>query len=73
MARARASQKQVATGLGMSQAALSRRLLGAVPFTPEQLILIARQLGVSATEFGVTELGNLPERPSTSPSMGGAL
>lgn len=55
MARQNLSQQQIARQLGVSQAAISRRLTGEIPFDIAELARIAQFLGVSLTHF-------LPER-----------
>ena len=47
MARRKITQTAAASGLGMSQAALSRRLTGVTPFDVEELSALADLLGVS--------------------------
>lgn len=51
MARTRTSQTVLATALGLSQAAVSRRLVGAVPFDIAELYIVAEVLGVQVTTF----------------------
>ncbi|WFN93437.1 helix-turn-helix domain-containing protein [Gordonia sihwensis] len=46
MARSKASQTRLATSLGWTQASLSRRLNGYVPFTVEEVAAIAEYLRV---------------------------
>jgi transcriptional regulator with XRE-family HTH domain len=46
MARRRISQTALAEALGMSQAAISRRLTGTIPFDVAELSAIATILGV---------------------------
>lgn len=45
------SQSAVAAALGISQAAVSRRLVGDVPLSLEDLDVIATQLGVGIAEL----------------------
>lgn len=47
-AERRISHAALADNLGLSRMAMSRRLSGAVPLTPEELIQLARQLDVPA-------------------------
>jgi transcriptional regulator with XRE-family HTH domain len=52
-AERRITQAQIASLLGVSPMAMSRRMSGTTPFAPEELIAIARHLGVAvATFFG---------------------
>jgi transcriptional regulator with XRE-family HTH domain len=51
MLRAGATQAELAALLGMSQAAVSRRLAGTVPFDVTELSLIAGRLGVEPAEL----------------------
>jgi transcriptional regulator with XRE-family HTH domain len=52
-AEKRTTQADLAAVLHTSPMAVSRRMTGATPFTPEELIAIARHFGVSvATFFG---------------------
>jgi len=46
MARRRVSQQTLATALGVSQAAVSRRTTGLVPFSVSQLCVVAEVLEV---------------------------
>ena len=46
MARSRVTQADLAVGLGISQAAVSRRLTGMVDFTVSELDAVASVLGV---------------------------
>lgn len=51
MARRRISQADVAAALGLSQAAVSRRLSGAVPFDVAELATIAAALDVDIADL----------------------
>ena len=51
MARRKKSQSDIASQLGLSQAAVSRRLSGDVDFTSSQLVLLARYLDVPVASF----------------------
>lgn len=51
MARNRVSQTALAETLGLSQAAVSRRLLGAVPFDVDELAQVAELLNVTAASL----------------------
>lgn len=51
MARRQRSQEDLATHLGVSQAAISRRLNGEVDFTTSQIEAIAGYLEVPVTAF----------------------
>lgn len=51
LARRRLGQVQIAQALGISQAAVSRRLNGSVPLDVNELAVIARLLGVSAADL----------------------
>lgn len=51
MARQRRSQREVAEAVGLSQVAVSRRLLGAVDFEISELIAVAEFLGVDVRQF----------------------
>lgn len=51
MARQRVSQQPIADALGMSRQALSRRLVGEIPFDVSELEQIANFLGVSVGRF----------------------
>lgn len=53
MARSNTTQHDVARRLGISQAAVSRRLRGEIPFDADELIALADMLGVTiASLFG---------------------
>lgn len=60
MARRRKSQADLAALLGTSQAAVSRRLSGAVAFDVDELTVIAEHLGVPL----VALLADAPHPPS---------
>jgi transcriptional regulator with XRE-family HTH domain len=51
MARRRITQAALAQTLGMSQATVSRRLRGSVPFTVSELDQVARVLAVPAASL----------------------
>jgi transcriptional regulator with XRE-family HTH domain len=51
MARRRITQAALAQTLGMSQATVSRRLRGSVPFTVSELDHVARVLAVPAASL----------------------
>ena len=51
LARRRLGQVQVARVLGLSQAAVSRRLNGSVPLDVNELSLIADMLGMAASDL----------------------
>ncbi len=51
LARQRLSQRELAKRLGTSQAWVSRRLVGEVEPTPEEISQIAGALGVPASKF----------------------
>ena len=51
MARKRITQTKLADSLGCSQGAISRRLLGRVPFDLNELERVAGQLGVKITDL----------------------
>lgn len=51
MARRRFSQDQIAKQLNISQQALSRRLIGRVPFTVDELDALADILSVSIADL----------------------
>lgn len=50
-AQNRTTQQQVAAVLNMSEMAMSRRMNGRTPFTPEELITLARHFAVPAGYF----------------------
>lgn len=53
----RVQQAELATVVGISRMGMSRRLSAQTPFTPEELIKIARRFGVPvATFFGEAAL-----------------
>lgn len=63
MARARFSQQRIADALGLSQAAVSRRLTGEVPFSATELAVVAKLLNVRVgTLYG--ESNNIEARES---------
>ncbi len=51
LARRRISQTVVAERLGLSQATVSRRLLGEYPFTVDEVDTIAEMLGLTASDL----------------------
>lgn len=51
VARQRKPQREIAEALGMSQTAVSRRLLGEVEFSLSQLTVLAEVLGVPLSAF----------------------
>jgi transcriptional regulator with XRE-family HTH domain len=51
MARQRRGQVELATALGWSQAALSRRLTGSVAFSTDELAQVAGFLGVPISQL----------------------
>lgn len=51
MARKRVTQGVVAYELDMTQQAVSRRLTGAVPFDVDELVAVARLLGVDIADL----------------------
>jgi transcriptional regulator with XRE-family HTH domain len=51
MARKRISQTAAARALGISQSSMSRRLIGASPFTVDDLYVLAGLFGVNAAEL----------------------
>lgn len=51
MARAGVTQATIAAALGLSQAAVSARLLGKTPFDVNELTVIAGVLGVAAADL----------------------
>ena len=51
MARKRISQKIAARALGISQSSMSRRLIGASPFTVDDLYVLARLFGINAADL----------------------
>jgi transcriptional regulator with XRE-family HTH domain len=57
MARQRKTQAHIAQALGSSQAAVSRRLNGEVPFDVRELALIADSLDVPVETFLSTSRG----------------
>lgn len=65
-ARRRVSQQSLASKVGMTQPALSRRMNGHVQFSPEELLAVAQALDVDPGLFGVTEPGGPGTRPDTS-------
>ncbi len=50
-AQNRTTQQQIAAVLNLSEMAVSRRVNGVTPFTPEELILLSRHFGVPAGYF----------------------
>lgn len=54
LGRVNSSQSKAAAAIGMSQAALSKRLAGRLPFTVDELGDIADYLGVPVDAFFVT-------------------
>lgn len=60
MARAGISQTSLATSLGISQAAVSKRLRGEVAFNVDELAAVAEVLGVALSAL-------LAEQPATTP------
>ena len=50
-AQTRTTQQQIASVLNLSEMAVSRRVNGVTPFTPEELILIGRHFGVPVGYF----------------------
>lgn len=59
LARAGISQASLAASLGITQQALSRRLLGKTPFSFDEAFAIADTLGVPVSEI-------LPTRPAVA-------
>lgn len=51
LAKNKISQSAAGKHLGLSQAAMSRRLLGEVPFNVDELVAIAALVGVPASRF----------------------
>lgn len=51
VARRRIRQQQLADALGISQAAVSRRLRGLSPFAVDELVTVARLLGLPAADL----------------------
>ena len=51
MARGRVTGTTLAQTVGMSNATLSRRLSGAIPFNIDELAAVARALGLTVTEL----------------------
>lgn len=63
MARRKTLQSEVASHLGISQTAVSKRLAGTIPFDINELVSIAELLGVNVAVL-------LPfEEPATDPNM----
>lgn len=60
MARAGISQTSLATSLGISQAAVSKRLRGEVAFNVDELAAVAEVLGVALSAL-------LAEQPAATP------
>lgn len=54
MGRANANQSATASAIGMSQAALSKRLTGRIPFTVDELGALADFLGTPVEAFLVS-------------------
>jgi hypothetical protein len=69
MARQRVSQQTLAGAVGISQAAISRRITGEVPFDVTELARVAEVLGVPAAQFldAGKSPGSKPGGPGTSP------
>jgi transcriptional regulator with XRE-family HTH domain len=57
MARQRMSQTRLAEALGVTQASVSRRLVGEVPFDIQELYKVAEFLGVPVAQFLGTSAG----------------
>lgn len=51
LARARLSQQQLATIIGKEQTYVSRRLKGEVPFTVDEVVIIAGYLGIAPRQL----------------------
>jgi predicted transcriptional regulator len=70
MGRRRVSQTALARLLGISQSALSRRLVGEQPFDTDELFVIARHLGVERIELAVARdaRGETVYRVTATPS-----
>jgi transcriptional regulator with XRE-family HTH domain len=51
MGRRNVSQVQLATGLGFTQAAVSRRLTGKTSFNVDELVAVAALLGVPVSQL----------------------
>jgi hypothetical protein len=51
MARSRVTGTTLAQSVGMSNATLSRRLSGAIPFNLDELSAVATRLGLTVTEL----------------------
>lgn len=49
VARKRTTQGELAAALGLSQAAVSRRLVGMVPFSVSEIYVVAEVLGVAVS------------------------
>ena len=50
-AERRSTQQQLAAALNISEMAISRRINGRTPFTPEELITLARHFRVNVAYF----------------------
>jgi transcriptional regulator with XRE-family HTH domain len=50
-AEARIRQSELADELGLSRMSMNRRMNGATPFTPEELLRLATRLGVPVSEL----------------------
>jgi transcriptional regulator with XRE-family HTH domain len=61
LARRRISGKEMASALGLSQFAMSRRLRGETPFSLDELDAVARHLGVPVSSL-ITD----PAEPAAS-------
>jgi len=61
MWRARVTQKQLSTALGIDQAAVSRRLRGTTSWKVSELLEVAKLLRVSFVELVPVELAQGPE------------
>lgn len=53
MVRQEVNQQQLAESLGLSQAAVSRRLTGEVPFDVNELVAVAAALGITVADLMV--------------------
>lgn len=60
MARRKVTQRDLAEGLGLSQASVSKRLMGAVPWDVNELAAVASLLGVELSVLVTTTAPAVP-------------